>query len=162
MINKFIFQGRFTADPTKRYSPSTKREISAFSLANQGSKKDSVMYMDCSAYGPLAEFINSRCYKGMQVVVVGSLTIDAVKKNGYLQKYYRIDVHELHPCDKLGDPKTKSNAEAASSVTATEKDTKGKAKSSSSDDDFFRTVPTQNDIVDAYARDFSTDDDLPF
>ena len=74
MLNKIILQGRFTKNPEIRYTQS-KKAVTSFTLAVDRDIKtaETTDFIDCTAWGKTAEFINEHFIKGQQAVVVGRL-----------------------------------------------------------------------------------------
>lgn len=81
-MNKVILSGRFTRDPEQRMM-SNQTEFSRFSLACQSSyvNKDGerdTEFINCVAFGRIAETINRYCKKGAMIVAQGR-----IKNNSY-------------------------------------------------------------------------------
>lgn len=80
-MNQCNFMGRLTADPTIRYKDDL--AIASFSLAvNDDYKKDAVDFLNFTAFGKTAEFVEKYLTKGTKVVLVGC----KAKQNSYTNK----------------------------------------------------------------------------
>ena len=78
-FNKVILAGNLTRDPQLRYLPSQTAVVD-FGLAvnhkwrtPQGEDREEVLFIDCSAFGKMAETINKYCQKGKPILVEGRL-----------------------------------------------------------------------------------------
>src|SRR5213076_120988 len=78
-FNKVILAGNLTRDPQLRYLPSQTAVVD-FGLAvnhkwrtPQGEDREEVCFIDCSAFGKMAEMINKYCQKGKPLLVEGRL-----------------------------------------------------------------------------------------
>ena len=73
-MNKCIFTGRLTKDPVYKKKTAKIDSFVAFSLAVRNGYGDTerTFYVDCSAYGWLADEIHETCYKGVMVVAEGT------------------------------------------------------------------------------------------
>src|SRR5438046_627906 len=78
-FNKVILAGNLTRDPQLRYLPSQAAVVD-FGLAvnhkwrtPQGEDREEVLFIDCSAFGKMAETINKYCQKGKPILVEGRL-----------------------------------------------------------------------------------------
>ncbi len=80
--NKVILMGNLTRDPELRYTPSG-QAVTDISLAinrrtktPEGERKDSVTYVEVTAWGKQAELINEYFSKGQPIFVEGRLSLD--------------------------------------------------------------------------------------
>ena len=78
-FNKVILAGNLTRDPQLRFLPSQTAVVD-FGLAvnhkwrtPQGEDREEVLFIDCSAFGKMAETINKYCQKGKPILVEGRL-----------------------------------------------------------------------------------------
>jgi len=78
-FNKVILAGNMTRDPQLRFLPSQTAVVD-FGLAvnhkwrtPQGEEREEVLFIDCSAFGKMAETINKYCQKGKPILVEGRL-----------------------------------------------------------------------------------------
>src|SRR5438093_8249816 len=72
-FNKVILAGNLTRDPQLRFLPSQTAVVD-FGLAvnhkwrtPQGEDREEVLFIDCSAFGKMAETINKYCQKGKPI-----------------------------------------------------------------------------------------------
>lgn len=74
-MNKVLLTGRLTRDPEVRYVGDKQTPVAKFSLAvNRRFKKDgqpSADYINCTAMGKVAEFIEKYFHKGMKADIEG-------------------------------------------------------------------------------------------
>ena len=79
--NKVIMMGNLTRDPQLSYLPS-QTPVVEFGLATNrkwtkdGQQREEVCFVDCRAYGRMAENISKYCKKGRPLLVEGRLTFD--------------------------------------------------------------------------------------
>lgn len=95
-LNQFQCIGRLGKDPETRYMPNGEA-VASFSVAvgsqwktKDGEKKESTEWVNCSAFGKLAEIVQSYLHKGSQVYVSGRLKTDKYEKDG--QTHYSTKV----------------------------------------------------------------------
>ncbi|HUT35858.1 MAG TPA: single-stranded DNA-binding protein [Planctomycetota bacterium] len=81
-FNRVILMGNLTRDPELRYTPSG-QAVTDFRLAvnrrlktPEGERKDSVTFVDITAWGRQAEVINEYFAKGQPIFVEGRLSLD--------------------------------------------------------------------------------------
>lgn len=88
-FNQVILLGNLTRDPQLRYTP-TQMAVCDFGLAvnrkfkaADGSDREEVTFVDCTAWGKQAEVINTYCTKGKPLFIQGRLKLDTWEdKNG--------------------------------------------------------------------------------
>ena len=81
-LNICTFTGRLGKDPEEKFMPDGKA-ISNFSLATSTSnKKFPTLWVNCVAFGGLAEVCNKYIKKGSHVAVSGELHQEKYEKNG--------------------------------------------------------------------------------
>jgi single-strand DNA-binding protein len=88
-FNRVMLLGNLTRDPQMRYLPS-QTPVTDFGIACNrkfktatGEQREEVTYVDCSAFGRLAEIINQYCSKGKPLFIEGRLKFDSWDdKNG--------------------------------------------------------------------------------
>ena len=77
-LNKTIIAGNLTRDPETKYF-ANERCVVKFAIANtrkfsvNGEKREETIFLDCEAWGKLAETISKFCQKGKPVLVIGTL-----------------------------------------------------------------------------------------
>ena len=86
MVNKFILQGRLTADPEIKQTPSG---VSCANFTVAWSEKykevETKCFQRCKAWRSTADFIGRYFAKGQEIVVVGKMATEQWEKDG--QKY---------------------------------------------------------------------------
>jgi single-strand DNA-binding protein len=122
MLNKTIIEGRLTADPELKQTPSG-ISVCRFSVAWNG-QKEKVDFFDVTAWRNTAEFICRNFQKGDGIVIDGHLetrTYDAQIPNS--GKTYKRTVWEI-VCDEvhfsIGKKETKQEAPPQFSVPASD------------------------------------------
>lgn len=120
-INKVIFDGRISRAPELKYLQ-TGTAITNFSVAVSGRKnqngKDEVAFVEVTAWGKTAEYVNSYFNKGSGIVVCGRLTQDSWqdRESGKKQSRLKVTAEEIHfPC---GSPRQQSESDPQSDQTA--------------------------------------------
>lgn len=104
MYNHTGLQGRLTADPELRYTPSGVA-ITSFRLASDTGRKTKdgkkiTNFIDCVAWRAQAEFVSKYLSKGRLVLVEGELTSRNYEdKDGNHRKATEITVNSVHFCD---------------------------------------------------------------
>jgi single-strand DNA-binding protein len=101
-FNKVLLMGNLTRDPQLSYMPSQTAVVD-FGLATNrkwtgkdGSQKDETCFVDCRAFGKLAENINKYLKKGMPLFVEGRLTFDTwTGKDGSKHSKHRVTVESF-------------------------------------------------------------------
>ena len=104
MYNHTGLQGRLTADPELRHTPSGVA-ITSFRLASDTGRKTKdgqkiTNFIDCVAWRAQAEFVSKYLTKGRLVLVEGELTSRNYEdKDGNHRKATEITVSSVHFCD---------------------------------------------------------------
>lgn len=106
--NKVLLIGNLTRDPQLSYLPS-ETPVVEFGLAvnrkwksRDGENRDETCFVDCRAFGRLAENINKYMRKGRPLFVEGRLTYDAwTAQDGTKRSRHRVTVEN---CQFLGGP----------------------------------------------------------
>ncbi len=95
-VNQVILLGNLTRDPELRQTPSGQSVVS-FSLAlnraykgQNGDWQEATDYIDCVAWGPLAERVSQYLNKGRRALVQGRLQSRSWEKDG--QKHSKVEV----------------------------------------------------------------------
>ena len=100
--NKVILMGNLTRDPQLTYLPS-QTPVVDFGLASNrkwkssdGQDRDETCFIDCRAFGRMAENINKYCRKGRPLLVEGRLTFDQWEaQDGAKRSKHRITVESF-------------------------------------------------------------------
>jgi len=97
MVNKVIFQGRFTADPELK-TTSGGFSTMEFTLAwsEKYKEAETKCFLRCKAWRNTAEFISKYFSKGSQAVVEGQLTTEEWEKDGQKQSRTILTVEKIH------------------------------------------------------------------
>ena len=97
-FSKAIITGNLTRDPELRTTPSGS-SVCSFSVAvnrtfrdANGEQKDSVSFLDCSAWGKLGETISQYAKKGTSVLVSGRLEQHSWDDKNTGQKRSRVEI----------------------------------------------------------------------
>lgn len=113
MLNVSILQGRLTADPVLKSTPSGVSVVS-FRLASDSDYKAQdgsrhANFIDCVAWRKTAEAIAQYCGKGRMIVVKGELTSrNYTDKNGNNRTAIEIVVDSFYFCDSKKDGQSNS------------------------------------------------------
>ncbi|EOQ37189.1 single-stranded DNA-binding protein [Butyricicoccus pullicaecorum] len=108
MYNHIGLQGRLTADPELRHTPSGVA-ITSFRLASDTGRKTKdgkkiTNFIDCVAWRAQAEFVGKYLSKGRLVLVEGEITSrNYDDKDGNHRKATEITVDSVHFCDSKKD-----------------------------------------------------------
>lgn len=94
-MNKVILMGRLTNDADVRYAQGTSTAVAKFTLAvDRRFKKEngpSADFLNCTAFGKTAEFIEKYVRKGTRIVVEGRIeNNNYTNKNG--EKVYSVQI----------------------------------------------------------------------
>lgn len=117
MYNHTGLQGRLTADPELRYTPSGVA-ITSFRLASDTGRKSKdgkkiTNFIDCVAWRAQAEFVSKYLSKGRLVLVEGELTSRNYEdKDGNHRKTTEITVSSVHFCDSKRDGQSSDHQDA--------------------------------------------------
>jgi len=101
-FNKILLMGNLTRDPQLSYTPS-QTPVVDFGLATNrrwtaqdGSQRDEVCFVDCRAFGRLAENINKYFTKGRPIFLEGRLTFDSwTAQDGSKRSKHRVTVENF-------------------------------------------------------------------
>lgn len=100
-FNKILLMGHLTADPDLKYTPGG-TAIAIFTVAiNRKWKgaddeiKEEVDFIDCKAFGSIAETISNHIAKGNPIFVEGRITIERWEKDGEKKSRARVVVEKF-------------------------------------------------------------------
>ena len=124
--NKVIMMGNLTRDPQLSYLPS-QTPVVEFGLASNrrwtgqdGSQREDVCFVDCRAYGRMAENISKYCKKGRPLMIEGRLTFDQWEaQDGSKRSKHRITVETFTFVDSRGEGAGGASQEGAGSEGGT-------------------------------------------
>ena len=90
-MNKVILMGRLTREPELSYSKTSNLEVVKFSLAvDRRFKREGqpdADFINCTAFGKTAEFINNYFSKGLRVAVTGRLQVSSWEEEPGKKRY---------------------------------------------------------------------------
>lgn len=101
-FNKILLMGNLTRDPQLSYTPSQTAVVD-FGLATNrtwndqsGQKREEVCFVDCRAFGRMAENINKFFKKGRPIFVEGRLSFDQwTGQDGVKRSKHRVTVENF-------------------------------------------------------------------
>jgi len=101
-FNKVMLMGNLTRDPQLSYTPNQTAVVD-FGLAvnrrwksREGEDRDETCFVDCRAFGRMAENINKYLSKGRPVFVEGRLTFDSwTAQDGTKRSRHRVTVENF-------------------------------------------------------------------
>ncbi len=101
-FNKILLMGNLTRDPQLSYTPSQTAVVD-FGLAvnrrwtsRDGEKKEETCFVDCRAFGRIAENINKYMSKGRPVFIEGRLSFDTwTAQDGSKRSKHRVTVENF-------------------------------------------------------------------
>ena len=124
-FSKAIITGNLTRDPELRTTPSGS-SVCSFSVAvnrvyrdASGEQKEDVSFIDCSAWGKLAEMINQYAKKGSGVLVSGRLSQRSWEDKTSGQKRSRVEI-VVEDFNFTGGPREGSSSNSYSSDSSAE------------------------------------------
>lgn len=138
-LNMCQFIGRLGDDPEVRYMPNGEA-VASFSIAcgsqwkdKAGVKQERTEWVNCSAFGKLAEIIAEYLRKGSQVYISGKLKTDKYEKDGQTRYSTKvvIDTMQMVGCKNAQT----QNAQAENSGSADEFKSAAKQPIGDFDDD---------------------------
>lgn len=111
-LNQCTFIGRLGKDPEIRYAASGDA-IAGFSIAvgsqyndKSGNKQEATEWVNCTAFGKLAEIIGEYLKKGSQVYISGRFKTDKYQDKSGVEKYStKIIVNQMQMLGGKGDAK---------------------------------------------------------
>lgn len=106
MINNVVIQGRLTKDVELKRAGET--VLTNFTVACNRIKKDETDFINCTAFGKVAEVMEKYTKKGSLVVVQGRIQVEVVEKDGKKQTYVKVVANQV---DFSGNAKQENNVE---------------------------------------------------
>jgi single-strand DNA-binding protein len=108
-VNQVILMGNLTRDPELRQTPSG-QSVCSFSLAlnraykgQNGEWQEATDYIDCVAWGPLAERISQYLTKGRRALVQGRLQSRSWEQEGQKRSKVEVLANDVTFLDGRGD-----------------------------------------------------------
>lgn len=147
MLNKVTFQGRFTADPIMKQTPSGVSYCN-FDVAWSEKYKEveSTCFLKCRAWRTTAEFLSKYFHKGDQVIVEGRLITNSwTDDQGQKRSTIICDVDKCHFCGAKGGTQGAGNYQAGN-YTPSVRTTATDALSASQDVPNFEVLP-EGDVL---------------
>jgi single-strand DNA-binding protein len=107
-MNKVILMGRLVREPELRYSNTSNLAVVKFSLAvDRRFKREGqpdADFINCTAFGKTAEFINNYFTKGMRVAITGRLQVSSWEEEPGKKRYSTdVVVEEAYFADSKKD-----------------------------------------------------------
>lgn len=100
-MNKVILIGRITKDLDLRYTKTNNKEVLDFTIAvPRKFDKENTDFINCRAWGQIANFMNTYLSKGRQIAVVGRIQMDSwTDDQGQKKSRAVIEVEEVNFAD---------------------------------------------------------------
>ncbi len=110
-FNKILLLGNLTRDPQLTYTPNQTAVVD-FGLATNrkwtaqdGSQREETCFVDCRAFGRMAENINKYLTKGRLIFIEGRLTFDSwTAQDGSKRSKHRVTVETFQFLPGTGGP----------------------------------------------------------
>lgn len=104
MVNKSILQGRLTADPEIKQTPSGV-SCANFTVAwsNKYKEVEEKCFQRCKAWRSTADFIGKYFAKGQEITVVGKMITESWEKDGQKYSAQVLTADEAHFCGSKKD-----------------------------------------------------------
>ena len=107
--NKIMLMGNLTRDPQLSYLPSN-TPVVEFGLAvnrkfkrQDGEQGEETLFVDCRAFGRMAELLNQYCTKGKPLFIEGRLQLDRWQdKDGNNRSKHRVFIENFQFVDSRG------------------------------------------------------------
>ena len=131
-MNSTQLLGRLTKDPELKYGASGTAYCKFTLAVNRAFKKDETDFINCTAFGKVAETIAEYVRKGDQFAVTGRIQVDVYEKDG--EKRYSTGVM-VDGFTFIAKAKGEGNSNAGSSKPEKEKSAGGKAPEVDFEDD---------------------------
>jgi single-strand DNA-binding protein len=101
-FNKVLLMGNLTRDPQLSYTPSQTAVVDFGMATNRkwtaqdGSQRDETCFVDCRAFGRMAENLNKFMSKGKPIFIEGRLTYDTwTAQDGTKRSRHRVTVENF-------------------------------------------------------------------
>ena len=104
MVNHLVFHGRMVADPELNETLGGTKVVNFRTAWNEKYKeRETKCFLECKAFGTLAEFIGSHFRKGQELIVEGKLTTEEWEKDGQKRSKIVLSVSSAHFCGSKKD-----------------------------------------------------------
>ena len=139
-FNKILLMGNLTRDPQLTYTP-TQTAVADFGLATNrrwtskdGEQREETCFVDCRAFGRMAENINKYLTKGRPVFIEGRLSFESwTAQDGSKRSRHRVTVENFQFLPGTGGANQNSNRFASSPANAQQADPDAQAQQESDD-----------------------------
>jgi single-strand DNA-binding protein len=101
-INQFNGAGYLTRDAEVVPNDDSKKSRASFGIAINGFK-DAVLFMNCTAWGKLAENVGPNLKKGQPIYVTGELVMNEWEKDGVPKSSTDLNVRNVQYLSNKGD-----------------------------------------------------------
>lgn len=150
-LNQVTLLGRLTRDPELRQTPNG-ASVASFSMALNRSYKDSAGewqeqtdFIDCVAWGPLAERLEKMVKRGQRLLVNGRLSQRSWEQDGQKRSKVEVVINDMTLIESAGD-----------------QGDSGFGGSSSSNDEGVQTSPSSDVVVEDVSDEEIDLDSIPF
>jgi len=124
-LNRIFLMGNLTRDPQLSYTPNQTAVVD-FGLATNrrwtgqdGSQREETCFVDCRAFGKLAENINKYMSKGRPIFIEGRLTFDSwTAQDGTKRSKHRVTVENFQFLPGTGGTGSDHSADSAAANSA--------------------------------------------
>lgn len=165
-VNQVILMGNLTRDPELRQTPSG-QNVCSFSLAlnraykaQNGEWQEATDYIDCVAWGPLAERVSQYLSKGRRALVQGRLQSRSWEQDGQKRSKVEVLANDVTFVDSRGEGGG-SGSGSSSSGSSSYGDDNG-APAASSVPASKPAAKKKDDVVDDISDEPINLDDIPF
>ncbi|HJQ09163.1 MAG TPA: single-stranded DNA-binding protein [Candidatus Saccharimonadales bacterium] len=157
-VNQVILMGNLTRDPELRQTPSG-QSVCSFSLAlnraykgQNGEWQEATDYIDCVAWGPLAERVSQYLHKGRRALVQGRLQSRSWEQEGQKRSKVEVLANDVTFVDSRGEGGSSGDNDNNRSNYASQSSSGSSGSSSKKKDD----------VVDDIGDEPINLDDIPF
>jgi single-strand DNA-binding protein len=142
-FNKVILMGNLTRDPQLSYTPNQTAVVDFGIAVNRrwtgqdGQQRQEVCFVDCRAFGKIAENINKYCRKGKPLMLEGRLTFDSwTGKDGAKRSKHRVTVENFQflPAGGAGSGGPEQTSAAGDGIPSEDNGSANEAQTGSKDD----------------------------
>jgi len=162
-VNQVILLGNLTRDPELRQTPSGQSVVS-FSLAlnraykaQNGEWQEATDYIDCVAWGPLAERVNQYLTKGRRALVQGRLQSRSWEQDGQKRSKVEVLANDVTFVDSRGESGEGGGGNSGGSYSGG-----GSSSSSAGNSSNNSGNKKKDDVVDDIGDEPINLDDIPF
>ena len=106
-MNNIVIHGRLTRDPELKYVNGD-TAVCNFSVAVD-KYGEGTNFFNCVAWRKMADMVNTHFHKGKEIIVLGSMEMDVVEKDGDKRTYWKLNASRIDFCGKKDDKSSSSN-----------------------------------------------------